>query len=207
MELIQYLNLHFFTTGQLLERCGIDGAQLARLQQQRIMPGPSYRLRLDIGCDSFFGPHTEQVAVDYYSKGCAAWLEQTAGLHDEASVRELFMDRYSKRLGELAASGIAPSEPSFANAERLGQEWNAFLDGIYGLCTVSGLPEDIAAKEASIAVIRELTEGGEMNASGLARLRLAVDMLDSVGAKFAPHEAPRSSRRRYVDGVRAAYGL
>lgn len=207
MELINYLNSHFFTTEQLLGRCGIDRQQLERLQQQRVMPRPSYRIRLDIGCDSFFGSHAEEAAVDYYSKGCAAWFVQTAGLDNETKARALFLDRYRKRLDELAGSGIALGDPSFANAARLDEEWNAFLAGIYGLCTVSGLPEDIAAKEASICVIRSLTENGSPGDVDLARLRQAVDMLDSVGAPFAPHEVARSSRRRYVDDVRAAYRL
>jgi hypothetical protein len=207
MELIHYLTQHLFTTAQLLDRCGIDAARLGQLQQRRIMPGPSYRIRLDIGCESFFGLHTEQAALDYYSKGCATWFGQAAGLEDEAQARAIFADRYTKRLDELAASGIAPSAPSFAGVDRLNEEWNAFLDGTYGLCTVSGLPEDVAAKEASIAVIREVMEGGDVAAVGLARLRQAVDMLDGVAAPFAPHEVARSSRTRYVDEVRAAYRL
>jgi hypothetical protein len=207
MELIHYLTQHFFTTAQLLDRCGIDAARLGHLQQRRIMPGPSYRIQLDIGCDSFFGQHNEQAAADYYSKGCAAWFAQAAGLEDEARARALFAGRYTKRLDELAASGITPSAPSFAGADRLNEEWSAFLDGTYGLCTVSGLPEDVAAKEASIAVIREVMDGGDVKEANLARLRQAVDMLDSVAAPFAPHEVARSSRTRYVDEVRAAYRL
>jgi hypothetical protein len=207
MELISYLNSHFFTTEQLLERCGIGLPELEQLQQRRIMPRASYRIRLDIGCDSFFGAHVEQAAVDYYAKGCPAWFTQTAELSDEAQARELFLKRYRIRLAELAASGIAPSDPAFADDAHLDREWHAFLDGIYGACTVSGLPEDIAAKEASIAVIREITERGDVGETSLARLRQAVDMLDSVAAPFAPHETARSSRRRYVDDVRAAYRL
>jgi hypothetical protein len=38
-------------------------------------------------------------------------------------------------------------------------------------------------------------------------LRVAVDLLDSVSAPFAPHEVARSSRHRYVDEVRKTYGL
>jgi hypothetical protein len=207
MELISYLNSHFFTTDQLLERCGIEREKLEKLQQQRMMPRPSYRIRLDIGCDSFFGPHVEQGAVDYYPKGCPAWYTQAAGLDGEAQAREIFLSRYRSRLAGLAASGIAPSDPGFANEAHLDREWQAFLDGIYGACTVSGLPEDIAAKEASVAVIRELTDGGNAGATDLAHLRQAVDMLDSVAAPFAPNEVARSSRRRYVDEMRAAWRL
>jgi hypothetical protein len=37
------------------------------------------------------------------------------------------------------------------------------------------------------------------------RLAGAVDLLDAASAPFAPHEVARSSRRRYVDEVRAAW--
>jgi hypothetical protein len=205
MELVRYLERFFFTREELLARCALGPAQLERLQRSRLMPQPSYRLRLDLGCESFFGPHVEQVAVDYYAKGYAAWLALASTFDSEEQARSLFFQRYRARLGQLAAY-VAPGDPAFARDARLQAEWNAFLDGTYGLCTVSGLPEDAAAKEAAIAVIRELTESGPMDASARARLRKAVNLLDSVAAPFAPHEVTRSSRRRYVDGMRALLG-
>jgi hypothetical protein len=145
--------------------------------------------------------------VDYYAKGYAAWLALATTFDGEEQSRSVFFQRYRDRLEQLAAAGIIPGDTTFANDARLQAEWNAFLDGTYGLCTVSGLPEDIAAKEAAIAVIREVTEMAAPGDAGRARLRAAVDLLDSVAAPFAPHERARSSRRRYVDEVRAAYGV
>jgi hypothetical protein len=207
MELIRYLERHFLTREQLLARCAINAAQLERLQHARMMPQPSYHLRLDLGCESFFGPHAQQVAADYYAKGYAAWLALATTFDGEEQSRSVFFQRYRGRLEQLAAAGIIPGDTTFADDARLQAEWSAFLDGTYGLCTVSGLPEDIAAKEAAIAVIREVTELAALNDAGRARLRAAVDLLDSVAAPFAPHELARSSRRRYVDEVRAAYGV
>lgn len=207
MDLIRYLEQHFYTREQLLERCALDTAQLERLQRDRLMPQPSYRLRLDLGCDSFFGAHSESVAVDYYAQGCASWLALATIFEHEAAARSHFTQRYRDRLAQLAADGIAPASPAFADEAHLQAEWEAFLNGTYGLCSRSGLPEDIAAKEAATAVIRELTEGGELDENQRARLRKAVDLLDHAAAPFAPHEVARSSRRRYVDGVRSSYRL
>jgi hypothetical protein len=74
---------------------------------------------------------------------------------------------------------------------------------------VSGLPEEIAAKEVAIAAIRELDadRNRSQTEADRARLRNAVDLLDRASSPFAPHEVARSSRRRYVDDMRAAYGL
>lgn len=207
MELIRYLERYFFTREQLLDRCAIEGAQLARLQAARMAPAPSYRLRLDIGCDSFFGPWAGAAAADYYAKGYVAWIGQLAGLDGEAQARALFDRRYMARLDQLRAGGIAPSAPAFASDEHLGAEWSAFLDGTYGLCTVSGLPEDIAAKEAAVEVIKETAPAAATNAQAKARLSAAVDLLDSVAAPFAPHEVAHSSRQRYVNAMREAHRL
>jgi hypothetical protein len=208
MELIRYLNQCFFTEAQLLERAGLDAAGLERLRQGRMMPQPSYRLRLDVACDSFFGVHREQGAVDYYAKGSVAWIGALAAVPDEAAARRLFGERYRQRLSELAASSIVPANPKLGGDEHIDTEWRHFLDGTYGLCTVSGLPEDIAAKEAAIVVIRDAIAGERaLTDVERQRLRAAVDLLDSVSAPFAPHEVARSTRRRYVDEVREACGL
>jgi hypothetical protein len=207
MELIRYLEHYFVTREQLLSRSAIDNAQLERLQLARMTPQPSYRLRINLDCSSFFGEHEEQTTVEYYAKAYVGWLALAPTFSDEQEARELFFQRYRARLGELASAGIAPRDPEFASDAHLLQEWNGFLDGTYGLCTTSGLPEDIVAKEASIAFIRELAADSVVDDEARTLLRLAVDLLDSVAAQFAPHEAPRSSRRRYVDEVRARYGF
>ena len=69
MKLIAYLNQHFFTREQLLARCGIDGEGLDDLQRRAMMPLPSYRLRLGVACDSFFGLHEEEQMLEYFAQG------------------------------------------------------------------------------------------------------------------------------------------
>jgi hypothetical protein len=207
MELIHYLGQHFITREQLLERCAIDQAALERLQGLRVMPRPSYRLRLGIACDSFFGHHEEQAEVEYYATSYPGWLNEVAGFETEAQARSVFDQRYVARVGELAAAGIAPANVDLTSDSHLQAEWNAFLDGIYGLCTVSGLPDDVAAKETAIAVIREITAAGATDGAARERLRQAVDLLDQASKPFAPHEVARSSRKRWVDDVRAAWQL
>jgi hypothetical protein len=208
MELIDYLNKHFFTRAQLLERAGIGAEQLEQWQRGRMMPLPSYRLRLDASCISFFGEHREPMVADYYPKGSLAWIGGLRALRDENAASRLFARRYRERLAQLAAAGIAPNVNELGSDAHIDSEWNHFLAGTYGVCTVSGLPEDIAAKEAAVVLIRAiLTDERVLTASERERLRGAVDLLDSVSAPFAPHEVARSSRRRYVDDVRAKYGL
>jgi hypothetical protein len=202
MNLIDYLNRHFLTREQLLARSGIDGARLDALQDVGMMPRPAYRLRLELTCDSFFGAHAESHAIDWYAQGMVAWAGLLEALDGPRQAFDVFADRYRRRLARLAAAEALSTDAHIA------AEWQHFLDGTYGLCTRSGLPEDIAAKEAAIVTIRALTDVGArqgLNEEERSRLAAAVDLLDAASAPFAPHELARSSRRRYVDAVRAAW--
>jgi hypothetical protein len=212
MDLLRYLDTSFFTQDQLLAASGIDAAELATLVRRAVMPKPSYRLRLDIVCDSFFGPHAKHRRVDYYAKDYASWIGIVRSLPGDADARRVFEQRYRARLAQLAAGGISSDDPKL-NADlsaHLDDEWRHFLDGTYGLCTKSGLPEDIASKEVAIAIVKQLAgETGEqaLTAAERACLAQAVDLLDAASAQFAPHERERSSRHRLVDQVRKSYRL
>ncbi|MCJ8295556.1 MAG: DUF6058 family natural product biosynthesis protein, partial [Colwellia sp.] len=89
----------------------------------------------------------------------------------------------------------------------INEEWYLFLSGIYGLCTKTGLPEDIAAKEFSILEINELSELDDLTDQQINKLTVAVNLLDSASSLFAPHERLRSSRHRLVNEVRRKYQL
>ena len=204
MELLHYLQQHFFTTEQLLDHSAINLDQLRHWQEHCMMPKPSYQLTLNISCDSFFGQHCEQHDVGYYAKAYVSWIKLLRSLDSEQEAFAVFAQRYRQRLEQLAVHECWQVD-DFTSEAHLAAEWRHFLDGTYGLCTVSGLPEDIAAKELAIALIRETAQvpaPGEPD-----RLRRAVDLLDSVSSPFAPHEVARSSRRRYVDDMRSVHGL
>jgi len=208
MKLIDYLNTRFLTRGQLLARCGIDEGRLGELQERGMMPRPSYRLHVELSCDSFFGPHAEQHAIDWYPQGAPAWAGLLAALDDPRQAYQIFASRYRRRLAHLGDEGLPAAADGLSGDAHIASEWRHFLDGTYGLCTRAGLPEEIAAKEAAIVLIRELTELGArqgLNEEQRRRLAAAVDLLDRVSAPFAPHEVARSSRRRCVDEVRAAW--
>jgi hypothetical protein len=195
MELIDYLHTHFLTRAQLLAACATDGAHLDAFTAAGTMPAPSYRLRIRIDCASFFGDHAETHALDWYAAGYVEWLRML--LAGEPDPYGRFAARYRAALAALPLSGIEATDAL------LRDEWRHFLAGTYGLCTRSGLPEDIAAKELALRVIRALTDDGRPLDDGERdRLAAAVALLDRASSPFAPHERARSSRARYVDAFR-----
>ncbi len=213
MELIRYLSECYFTEAQLLAVSGIDAAALASFQARAVMPQPSYRLRMDLSCDSYFGPHNQHSRVVYYARGYASWIGLLQTLDSDAGAFRAFAGRYRNRLAQLAKAGL-PSASGKLNAgldQHLKTEWQHFLDGTYGTCTTTGLPEDIASKELASGIIEDITgthtDAGALGMRERVRLTLAVDLLDTACAAFAPHELERSSRHRLIDEVRRRYGL
>lgn len=212
MELLRYLNDRFFTEAQLLAAAGVDAATLADWQRRALMPLPSYRLALALRCDSYFGEQRERHHLDYYAKGYVEWLHTLRALDGDRQARVIFSRRYTARLAQLRDDGLDSDDDKLGAglAVHLAQEWRHFLDGIYGLCTNTGLPEAIADKELAMLIIRQLDQAGAhggLEAAALQRLGRAVDLLDAASSPFAPHELARSSRRRLVDDMRARWDL
>jgi hypothetical protein len=194
MDLLTYLDTHLLAEAALLAAAGIDAAALHALQERRMVPQPAYRLALAVRCTSFFGSHEEDCTRRYYAAGTPAWIAAIQALDGGVPARALFERRYLARLHALDPAATAD----------LDAEWRSFLDGTYGLCTKSGLPEEIAAKEWAAATITRLIA---QPAPDGAALRAAVDLLDAASSPFAPHERARSSRHRLVDQVRARFAL
>jgi len=196
MELIRYLEANYLSEEQLLSASGLHAAELADLQARKLMPQPSYTLQLDIACDSYFGAHAEQAGTRYYAQGYVAWTGTVRALAHEEDGFRVFAGRYLARLEALGGAAHRPD---------LREEWRHFLSGTYGLCTRSGLPEDIAAKELAAATIRSLSAHGvaELEDTQRERLLAAIDLLDLASSAFAPHERTRSSRHSLVDTLRA----
>lgn len=209
MELINYLNEHFLTQQELLDVTKISEQTLVAYQKDGLMPMCSYKLNVTMQSDSFFGLHNENQTIEYYAKGYVSWLAVIETSTSPETIYSLFEQRYKQAIKVLKQQGHSSDNPKISSAvnDHIKDEWEHFLKGIYGLCTQSGLPEDIAAKEFSIIEINELMALEELNPQQIKKLTRAVDLLDSASSLFAPHERLRSSRHRLVDEVRRQHKL
>ncbi|WP_444995718.1 DUF6058 family natural product biosynthesis protein [Aliikangiella sp. IMCC44359] len=209
MELIKYLNSNFYTKQELLDITQVKAADFAKYQQQGVMPRCSYKLNLAISSDSFFGVYEEKQQIEYYAKGYASWLGIIQSLKTRESIYSTFSQRYINTINRLKEEGHISDEPKVNEHIDLHieEEWKHFLDGIYGLCTQSGLPEDIAAKELAILEINELSGLDNLTEQNREKLMKAVNLLDVSSSMFAPHERLKSSRHRLINEVRRQYRL
>ncbi len=223
-NLLEYLNEHFHTTRQLLAASDIGKEQLCAWQQAGCMPLPSYSLDLHISCRSFFGKHDESLQLDFYAKDYAAWLEflhvssSSPSISLQQHAYATFHQRYLAQTRKLFQQGMQPAAfkakeggiDLAALDQHIGREWISFLKGTYGLCTKSGLPEDIADKEMATLVIDEITDRQcreELTEEARMALARAMRVLDQASGLFAPHERARSSRQRCIVAAAEKYKL
>jgi len=209
VELIKYLNENFYTKQELLDNTKISEQDFVSFQESSMMPKCSYKLNLSVTCDSFFGLHKDEREIEYYAKGYASWLAVIQSLNSPESVYSAFSDRYIATINNLKAEGHSSTNAKISSelSDHIKDEWEHFLSGIYGLCTQSGLPEDIAAKEFAIIQINELSDINELTTEQVNKLTLAVNLLDKASSQFAPHERLKSSRHRLVNEVRRKHQL
>ncbi|MCL1124469.1 DUF6058 family natural product biosynthesis protein [Shewanella surugensis] len=219
MELLNYLNTHFLSEQAILKEANITFETLEHYQSLGIMPKASYRLNVTLHCDSFFGSKDDTQHLRFYATGYVSWLKLVGALfassvmdpdmNHKDEVYAVFMVRYTQTINKLKGLGHTSNSPKINSGlhQHIEQEWIHFLDGTYGLCTLSGLPEDIAAKEFAIIEINELSLLGTLTVPQTVQLTRAVNLLDDASALFAPHERERSTRQRLVNDMREKYQL
>lgn len=103
MELIDYLSKHFLTKNELLEQTKVSYDEFHQFQTQSMMPMASYRLKLTIESDSFFGLHNEEQFLEFYAKGYVSWLTLLTQLSTPNEAFSIFSARYKKAIKELTA--------------------------------------------------------------------------------------------------------
>jgi hypothetical protein len=212
MTLQDYLSEFFYSRAQLLSAALLPESVFDALQQAGVMPKPSYVIRNNLICSSFFGEHEEATETQYYARQYVQWLGLLKTTADLDAVSSIFRTRYRNAIDRLLSRGFTTRSEKVTTGldAHIDSEWTHFIRGTYGVCTKSGLPEDIAAKEIAVIIISELLgidADGPGDPGFRKRLGDAVDLLDDASSDFAPHEHERSSRTRLVDQVRAKYRL
>ena len=199
----------FFSKQELLDVSKVSAQDLTRHQENGVMPKFSYKLNLKLQSDSFFGLHNDEQEIEYFAKGYSSWLAIVQSLSSTEAIYSVFANRYKVTIENLKEKGHSSNDPRVNSGidKHIEEEWTHFLNGIYGLCTKSGLPEDIAAKEFSILEINELTKSTELTNEQIKSLTRAVNLLDLSSSLFAPHERLESSRQRLINEVRRKYEL
>ena len=181
-EDLEYILASYITLGTACRgRCTLADAR--KHIEGRRWPAGSYVL--DDG--------TEMVPLDYFA------LLDEAG--SEAKMASSFFERYARVMN---AAGLAAHEATIL------AEWEAFLDGVYGVCLRSVTPETIFRKESLVVSAAALiAQPAPADATWRRDLRAQVEELNSLLRPFAPCDRARFggsvSRDRIVKAAKERF--
>lgn len=224
MASLQYIEDNYLTLEGLSEQSFLPKETIQSYIDAECLPKSSYKVTRNILINSFLGQCNEESdIIDYFPISMLAKFERIHSLANEMSLKDVnkvlyerFINIYTETLHEheahlwgldpyISATGtLLPDGKTF-----LDEEWHHYLNGTYGICTKTASAEDIALKEVSIAKIKfllSLNEAAPLSSSHSENLKAAVGQLDKVSAAFAPYEVKNSSRQKYINEVRSAFG-
>jgi hypothetical protein len=155
---LAYIGANYLTLAELCADRAETTEQVQQLIEQELLPRPSYVL--DDG--------TWMFPADYFR------LVDAAGEPD--ALRAHFAARH--RAASLA-EGAHPGE--------LEQDWEAYLNGTYGVCLREVTPENIVHKAILVASLSQLLVlPSPRSPDWRAALRAQVEELDALEREFAP---------------------
>jgi hypothetical protein len=158
-EDLEYVSANFLTLAELISAREETAAEIGALIARRRLPRPSYVL----------ADGTGMFPADYFE------LVDDAGGVDELQAH--FAERHRRA---ALVEGIRP--------EAVEQDWEAYLDGTYGVCLRRPTPETIVRKAALVSSLCELLVlAVPSDPDWRQALRLQVEELDTLEREFAPH--------------------
>lgn len=215
--LLNYLYQEYLETSEFCKLANIQPAELSSLQKAKIMPNASYNLDINLHAKSYVAQKIENKCYQFYRKSQLIWLtiiDQRNILTEEAA-QQYFKTQYEMAVADFLLSELAKNvcknyPQSQWGLSPIDETWQHFLDGTYGLCTRSGMPNEIFLKQIYVRYIDFLNQKYTPNTMG-TELRIvlskAVNALDKVESDFAPHEVAHSSRQRCITNIKKDYSL
>lgn len=216
-----YLHRHYWTAERLAGACGLEPGQLDALLDDGLVPAPSYTVAADGGLwSAAFGEFPEAGATPgrYFHPGTVAWVaraREAAAQGDtdtaRAALEQRFRHNFAVALADLDR-GLARLPDSFdeqgaplaagLNA-RTADAWDAFRQGIFGLCVADpGSEHAIATKEIlqeTLGARRQALAEAGASPESRADLPGLIARYAAAAMPFSPLEYPRSSRKRLVE--------
>ena len=214
--LLNYLYINFFEETQFANAVGTTTEDIQSLIAARVFPAPSYAYDVKGRSVSFVAEFKDHQTYRFHLRGHTDWYRDITQLRldTEVRARDHFFDRYDHAKAAFLTSSLgvelqaqAPNVVNQFDDEHSNSTWGHFLNGVYGVCTRDGRPESVFLKQAGVMFIEQMI-GDSPDKPSPAKselLRRTVNFLDGVESDFAPHEAPKSSRQRSIEDVRAQY--
>ncbi|MDQ1095427.1 MULTISPECIES: DUF6058 family natural product biosynthesis protein [Chryseobacterium] len=211
-ENFTYINDNYIVEEELCTVAGITKNELTDLIQNHLVPDASYVITKIVKItsplnDEFLSESTEK----YFNKSCISLIQKNKNIQDPSDYKEEFKNKFIQNLVNHPDKTFAYGnifKENIPNAEKLDEafeeEWEAYCNGIYGICTLNSSEEEIVKKEIAVKkLIHFNTEysGKTLTKDELDELITLNEEFNEVAHKFAPYQRALSSRGKYLDKI------
>lgn len=222
-QVIHYLSENFLTLDQLSLKSKIPTFEILSLVEHQCIPKHSYEWKnTEVIQNEVFGEtrFDKNPGVRFYPHQMTSIVETAHSLAKQMPLSKVAQKMKDQFKTEFLRMFTTKPEARIAfldffnergeyipvrfddYVEKVFQDW---LQGVYGICVVdSASPCIIAKKEILQRYLKSLTKDGsksDFTEEEKNLLSKAGQEYLTVTMPFAPHEYPRSSRKRFVDDI------
>lgn len=210
---IKYITENYLDAEALCSITGISITELDRLIEQHLIPNCSYTIENTSVISSPLGDE-EIITLTkrYFPKSVIPLIAQNLNCenpdHFKQQMKEEFISTFTAHQDNSFAYGNILNNDGSVNdnalAEAFETEWEHYLNGIYGICTINSTGAEIAKKEIAVKKLIDFIEqnkGTVLNEIQQKALIALNDQFNEVANDFAPYQRVSSSRGKYLDKI------
>jgi len=210
---LKYIQENFIESDELCQISEISHQELKTLIDNKLIPNSSYEITITYKINS---PLDDEKVISevkkYYPKSVISLIQQNKNLNNSSKFKESLKTEFintfiNSNYNNFGYDNITKKDGS-VNIEKLNlafkQEWQHYLKGIYGICTLNGTGTEIAKKEIVVKRLIEFNKKhGEKKLSDNDKEILTIlnNEFNEVSSLFAPYQRMISSRGKYLDKI------
>ena len=210
---IKYIKENFIEANELCQIVGISLQELEELIKNELIPNASYKVNITYEISSPLGD--EKVASEiqkYFPKSIIDLIKRNRKLKKSSDFKKIlkaeFIETFVKSSdNKFGYDGIIKENGS-VDIEKLNlafeEEWQYYLQGIYGICTLNGTGIEIAKKEIAVKkliVFNKEHSEKKLTDNDKETLNILNTKFNEVSNLFAPYQRESSSRGKYLDKI------
>lgn len=210
---IKYIQENFIESNQVCQIAGISPQKLLELIEKELIPKASYKIDLTYKISS---PLQDEIVIsevkDYFPKNVINLIKTNILLKNPSEFKKTlkteFVESFVINTDKKFGYDNVMNENGSVNMEKLNivfeQEWQYYLKGIYGICTLNGTGTEIAKKEIAVKKLIVFNKSHKDNKLTEAEKKelLKLNSEFNEGSNlFAPFQSKNSSRGKYLDEI------
>lgn len=200
MDDLTYLQANFLDQKQLCEMACISPEKLEELIEKELIPKPSYTIESRWTITSPLGDKAELSEITkYFPKSTTSLIQQNIN-RDSAAFKAEMKSRYIQTVLDNDMNKRTYQTEAELD-EVFETQWKHYINGVYGICTLSSTAEEIAKKDIAVSELIHFMENqqGFTTTEKQEKLKVLNDNYNEISSIFAPYQRKKSSRGKYVD--------